>query len=321
MIMEGRNEGGYRCGGARKKCCWNKATALREFTHTQIGTAVSDLLLRESGNLIPTLIEYMERSIRHGADFDKQEMDLKKDMADIKRQEERLLKVILEQDHPPDFLNDKLAELKAKIAECEIQSRKLSAQRNRETALPSRSELQTLLEQATRDLATCTRETNPLLAALLDGPIRAIPCQQFATNKIVLRAELTIQTSGLLPADLRRFLQENSTSTPVGEVVRHSLRIDLFEPSLAPKHARAALQFYNSSVGKRPTLQEIATHLGISKRSAHLALQLGKQMQQAGVSDPFISLSERPENASRWRFNSPNLKYESTSQQVGLSAC
>lgn len=80
------------------------------------------------------------------------------------------------------------------------------------------------------------------------------------------------------------------------------LMVDLFEPSTAPRNAMSALEFYNrKSELRRPTLDQIADHLGISKRGAHLALKMGKEMQAKGLTDPFIPLAEVPPNASRWR--------------------
>ncbi|QDV20645.1 hypothetical protein Pan153_53210 [Gimesia panareensis] len=63
----------------------------------------------------------------------------------------------------------------------------------------------------------------------------------------------------------------------------------------------SALELYNRDRERRPTLEQIAGHLGISKRGAHLALKMGKGMQEQGLTDPFIPLTEAPENASRWR--------------------
>jgi hypothetical protein len=39
----------------------------------------------------------------------------------------------------------------------------------------------------------------------------------------------------------------------------------------------------------------------MSKRQAHLCSQLGAKMAAAGVKDPFVRLTERPEKVSRWR--------------------
>lgn len=84
-------------------------------------------------------------------------------------------------------------------------------------------------------------------------------------------------------------------------VVRRDLMVNLFEPSLAPLHAMHALAFYNRDPERHATLEQIRVHLGISKRSADLALQLGRKLRAAGLSDPFVELTARPENAARWR--------------------
>ena len=46
MYQDGRNEGGFRCSKL-SACsdCWNKASALRDFTYQQIGRAICDAIM------------------------------------------------------------------------------------------------------------------------------------------------------------------------------------------------------------------------------------------------------------------------------------
>jgi hypothetical protein len=45
---------------------------------------------------------------------------------------------------------------------------------------------------------------------------------------------------------------------------------------------------------------KVGAAIGMSKRQAHLCSQLGAKMAAAGVTDPFVRLTERPEKVSRW---------------------
>ena len=63
-----------------------------------------------------------------------------------------------------------------------------------------------------------------------------------------------------------------------------------------------SLELYRRDPNQTPTLDQLAAELGISKRTAHLALQMGKQLQAAGRTDPFLPLTACPENPARWRF-------------------
>ena len=71
---------------------------------------------------------------------------------------------------------------------------------------------------------------------------------------------------------------------------------------MIPKRAMSALEFYERDLANRPKLEEIGRHLGILKRSAHLALKMGKGVHAAGMTDPYTPLAEKPDNPSRWRY-------------------
>ena len=48
------------------------------------------------------------------------------------------------------------------------------------------------------------------------------------------------------------------------------------------------------------SLSKIGTAIGISKRLAGLAAQVGAAMAARALTDPFVRLTERPEKVSRW---------------------
>ncbi|WP_339613023.1 hypothetical protein [uncultured Rubinisphaera sp.] len=300
MYMEGRNEGGYRCSAASKGDCWNKATALRDFVHNQIGTSISNAILHNASLLVPSLASYAEELIRSHGNLGEQESALKKKRLEIEKQKQRLLEYIKTTDQPPEFVQDEMKQLQSDISRLEIETRTFNAKKNRTVESPSVDQLQVLIHEAADKFTLANRETNSLLKTLLQGPIRAIPCQQFGSNKVVLRAELILQLTGLLPSDFRTYLSEESLPESDREITKQSITLDLFQPSFAPKYAVEALRFYESFPQKPPTLTEIKNHLDISRRTAHRALKMGKEMKAAGITDPFIPLTERPENVSRW---------------------
>jgi hypothetical protein len=75
------------------------------------------------------------------------------------------------------------------------------------------------------------------------------------------------------------------------------LTIDLFERSAGPQHFARALAL--SRFGH--TLVQIGQELRIAKRQAHIAVQYGKALEVAGLSDPYVKLEGPPKAASRWR--------------------
>ncbi len=303
MYMSGRNEGGYRCSTATRKDCWNRATALRKLTHERIGVAISQAILDASQAAVPELLKYMEEQLAKRGDLAKLQADLQRRQKDLERQRDRLVKAITSQDDPPEFLKENLNALKAETTKLELEKRLLEEQCAVHVAIPSRDELTRQLTTLASQISLDDGDAGSLLQSLIDGQIRAIPCQQFGSGKVVLRAEFTLQLVQLLPANVRlHLLQRESPSSDASTVLRRPIVLDLFETSKAPKHAMKALELYQRDPSDPPTLNELAVQLGISKRTAHLALQMGRQLQAAGRTDPFQPLTECPKNPARWRF-------------------
>ncbi|MCC7420279.1 MAG: hypothetical protein IT428_08370 [Planctomycetaceae bacterium] len=75
-----------------------------------------------------------------------------------------------------------------------------------------------------------------------------------------------------------------------------SVQVDLFEPSTGPKFWRQALELEQKGFG----VTHIGKALGITKRGGCLARDYGLMMQEKGLDDPFVELTEPPAQASRW---------------------
>jgi hypothetical protein len=80
-------------------------------------------------------------------------------------------------------------------------------------------------------------------------------------------------------------------------LIEKTVLVDLFDPSSGPRCGLQAFALKQQGL----SLVKIGLELRISKRSAHIAAQYGKAMTEAGISDPFIELTDRPTAASRWR--------------------
>ncbi|MEW4451350.1 recombinase family protein [Bremerella sp. JC817] len=89
MWSDGRNEGGYRCGGVRSECCWNKATALRDCVHKKI----SEVVVRELLSLDSTLdilVERINSVLRSERDYERQSLKLRNQVQKLTEECERL---------------------------------------------------------------------------------------------------------------------------------------------------------------------------------------------------------------------------------------
>jgi hypothetical protein len=134
---------------------------------------------------------------------------------------------------------------------------------------------------------------------LIDGKLHAVPYQQFDSAKVVLRAHFRLQLARLLPENMYACLMQGTNPEKCELLPPIDLVIDLFEPTDVPAHAVRAWGL--AKLDK--TLMQIRSELGLSKRVAHLAKQMGKAMEETNVTDPYVRLTKAPEQASRWRFN------------------
>lgn len=302
MYMEGRNEGGFRCSAARKGKCWNRTTALRDFTYCQIGFAVSEAIVKSTDSILGPLTAYIESLLLNPADVEELKTRLKRRRSELKRQQDNLLKLVMQSDNPPEFVIEKAEEIQQQLDALKLDEQQLESQLSQSRSLPSQDEIVDKLQEAARQILAMERSSGDVLERILKGPIRAVPCQQFGSNKVVLRAKLTLQLADFGKQGMPFQLSNEVEQQPDCSMLESDLIVDLFEPSSAPRNAMSALEFYNRNPElRRPTLDQIADHLGISKRGAHLALKMGKEMQAKGLTDPFIPLREAPQNASRWR--------------------
>lgn len=304
MYAEGRNEGGYRCSAARRGECWNKATCLRELTHERISTAVSDAILQMAHGTIDVLVGHIESLLTNRGHLHEEQRKLAKRRFELTLKQQRLLKFITDQDSPPDFLMSKQAELQSEEQRLRLDEQQLHSQLAERTTIPSREEIAERLQLLARTVKPGDQEARPLLRQLIEGPIRAIPFQPFGNSNVVLRAELTLQLVRLMPSDICLILNGTASAAIEQNLFRKPLILDLFIPSKPHQHALSALEIRRASPDRPPTLAQVGAQLGISKRAAHLALQLGRQMETAGLTDAFIRLSECPSNPARWRFKS-----------------
>lgn len=299
MWAEGRNGGGYRCSQAKKGACWNKATALRKIAHHNISRAVVDELL-QMDDALETLVTHIDRQLRDNAPRQADISCLEKSAEKLRRECARLISAIASGDAA-----DASAMLVSAIKEKEVQLANVDAEleqlRKNLTAPPqvSRETIRQRIDELAAGLLDCDVSCGSHLARLIRGKIRAVPYRQFGSDKIVLRAEFDFRPVRILPDQLLAALSSKEFGGVIDLLPTKTLVVDLFDSSSAPKYALTAFELKASNPSI--TLEQLGERLGISKRTAHLALQLGKELNQAGLSDPFVRLIEAPLNASRWR--------------------
>ena len=296
MHGEGRNEGGYRCSRAKNYECWNRTTCIRDQVHDAVSTAVVRAVM--------SLADCREQLVARVLEMHASGGDLVASQRALQSEESKLNGSIANICLAIERGGDGIDSLVERLT---IRERELKVVRSRLAELtfrtqdrkppPTADDILRHLESLQSGLVARDRRAGVILRQLLVGPIRAIPHRQFGSNKVVLRAEFDLVLSQSLPAIVAESIAgdaEATLSEPL--LVRQQILVDLFTPSALISDALEAHELAETGL----SLMKVGAALGISKRLAHLCKQLGAKMVAAGVTDPFIRLTERPEKVSRW---------------------
>jgi DNA invertase Pin-like site-specific DNA recombinase len=296
--LDGRLEGGYRCSRTRGKDpgCWNRATALRQLTRERIGEVIACAL----NDSIPLILDIADRLRNHFEDGTALQGTLDALVQQLEPAETRcesLAKKIAECDTELDSLFSLLREYEAERDDlrCDIEQLRESSSQH---VVPTRHALHEDLSQRRALIREMTRESRRHIEPLVES-LRFVPYQQFGSDKVVLRAEVDLNLWHALPYVMRAKAQavladgvENFDLTSL----RVSCVIDLFQPSTVPGFAMQVLE-----LRKRNRVKAVAAELNISEMSVKRCLQYARQLQAAGLTDPFVRLETEPDSASRWR--------------------
>lgn len=297
MHAEGRNEGGYRCARARKNECWNRTTCVREQAHA----AVLDAVVREVMGLAESREALVARVLElhaSGGDVAASQRALESEQAKLTTSITDLCLAIEKGGEGMDALVQRLATRERDLKVVQSRLAELAARSQQRRPPPTPDEILRYLETLKADLVAGDRRAGVILRQLLQGPIRAIPFQQFDSPKVVLRAEFNLVLSRSLPAAVAASMGvEPDGTSPAPSLVSRPVVVDLFVPSALARHAVEAHELVETGL----PLVKVGEALGISKRQAHLCSGLGARMAVAGVADPFVRLDERPAKVSRWR--------------------
>ena len=296
MHVSGRNEGGYQCSGTRKGTCWNRTTALRQLTHERIAQAIRQALL----NFLPDAAELLDAARSHLDDTDRLNSrlaELTAQREEVVQKCERYAAAIGAGGNIPSLV-ECLRDVEEQRAGIDAEIEQLRVERDT-VIVPSYDELRQSILDRIRRIELMNRETRADLVDIVEE-IRAVPFQQFGGNKVVFRAAIHLNLAGLLPWSVRSFIESlngNSERVSVSTEFRQLIWVDLFDASNSPRYAMQVRELREAGM----KFADIVTSLGITDMAAKRADSLGREMEQAGLTDPFVRLTVAPVNASRWR--------------------
>ena len=292
----GRNEGGYRCRGANKRDCWNRTTALRPLAHERIAEAICQALLEflpEAETLLAAARVQLEDTDR----LDARLAELTTQHEEATAKYEQYGEAVGEGGDIV-ILVERLRHFEELRAGIDAEIERLRAERD-VVVVPSYDELRQSILDRSRRIELMDRDARADLVDIVEE-IRAVPFQQFGGNKVVLRAAIHLNLTGLLPWTVRSYIEslnEGSECVSVTTEFQKLIWVDLFNASNSPRYAMKVRALREA--GRK--FADIAGLLGLAEMAAKRADALGKEMRAAGLTDPFVRLTEPPANASRWR--------------------
>ena len=299
MHVGGRIDGGYRCSAAHRGACWNKATARRDETHARISGAIIRAL-ESLHSRLDRLLADAERLLDDSGQRDARIERLQAKKTKLERAQANLGRAVELGERSPAILVAKLDKCEERMARIGAQLERLN---RRETLCvpPTREEIDIRIQKLIGALNRMDRTARDDLKSLV-GQIVAVPCRQSGCDQVVLRAKFGLRLASLLPARTQAALVGLLPGAIEDQFETVPLTIDLFKSSAGPQYGLAALALQES---EQLSLTAIGKRLGISRRQADIAIQYGRSLRNATLTDPYVELTEPPVAASRWRRRLP----------------
>jgi hypothetical protein len=94
-------------------------------------------------------------------------------------------------------------------------------------------------------------------------------------------------------------VNQNHLNELAGEILTIPMAVDLFEIKRGPAF------FWSKAIElkKSKTLDEVADELGTNRATARRSVRYGKELLEAGLTDPLIELTAPPTQGGRWKLH------------------
>jgi len=294
MHKGGRGGRAYVCSAAKKRKCWNRATAEYEIIENGVKEVVRDQL----GAVDQVVDEFLRRLTHLIGDQDALRCRLERHTKRVKRLKSeirRWIKAMASRENSSEQVLQHIERLEGRL-------RKIAGKRNQLERLlsgqmiPTREDVMRRLQAVMTDLSADQMTAGVALRKVIRR-IEAIPCAQFDSDVVVLRGRIIVDVAGLLSVELASVLFELNGEGLEKEFEPATVTMDLFRPSTGPAYGLKA-EALERERGLR--LSQVAKELGLNKRRANIALQYGRAMRKSGIVDPFTELKSAPQNGAHW---------------------
>jgi site-specific DNA recombinase len=275
------------CSGNRLYRCWNGVTVDGGLAAAKIGATVlaEVMALPEFDPVFLRMVS--EEAERVYGEDDRQLEGLLRQEATVGQQIDKVTAAIAESDGSRALL-EKLRSLEVERDRLAAERQELERVPRATVELPPLDRLRALAAEAFQDLARGSPEAGRLARRLIPR-LEARPYQLCDGGNPVLRAHLTLDLPPLIPE--ARVLEGRT------HALRRDLVVDLFDmPQRAAYRERVmALR------AERMREREIAATLGLTVTAAQKAASLDRLMGKLGLTDPYIPLTEPPQDQARMR--------------------
>lgn len=273
------------CAQARDYACWNAATFDGMIAGERILAAVLDAVasLPEFDETFRAKVEakVREQSSRRSADLQAAEAERSVLVAEIRNLVEAIKGGGL-----LELLSDDLKAATASKNEVEARISKLKTAVQQLLVLPPVEELKEKARTMVGDLQRFDPKFNDALKRLLPD-LTAYPYRACDGGQIVFRATATLDLSSLVSLD--------GDSDELAQQLRRTLCVDLFDP---PQRVAFRTKVIKMRAEGR-TEKSIAAELGLTVTAVQSAAALDRLMQNLGLSDPYVRITEPPTGMSR----------------------
>jgi len=282
------------CRGAYEYRCWNAITVDGPEAAEKIASAVFDEISRLpefDSTLIAMIREESEKLDSHR---EERIRELANADQKLDREIQNVMGAVRQTGGSPSLLAE-LARLEADKERNQLVRDELEQTPRQAIDIPSIEEVKRLARESFEGLAVDSLEFGRHIRRLIPK-IKVFPCRLIDGGHIVLRARFTLNLAPLVSGgDQPDDLLESLTRT---------MNVDLFDPPQREEFRERVVALrsaINPKTGKNHTEAEVARNCGITITAAQRAAALQRKMDQLGLSDPFVPVTEPPGDYKKLR--------------------
>ena len=274
------------CSAAREYRCWNSISLNGPLT----ARCVAEVVLRKVEALNDFDAAFIDAVNSEARQLDTGRAtrlrELEMSIAQRSREIQNLLKFIRSGDESPSA-REELRRLEAELLQLQAEKAEIEQTPSQVLVIPPADELRELARESVQNLALESYEFAKVMRKLVMD-FFVYPYRRCDGNSFVLRGEARLQLANLLPDQRQREVLRSPLTRTVS--------LDLFEASQRVKYREPVVALY-----REMTYREAASRLRITTTAAQNAAKLDRLMQRLGLDDPYVRLTEPPEDYPRMR--------------------